>query len=330
MGSVEPPKEVSQEIFPYIRVYSDGTFLRLAGTEVASPGLDPATSVLSKDVPIYVPASKFELSARVYIPSSALSATPPPKLPLILYFHGGAFIISSTADPKYHNSLNAIVSCSDSILVSLDYRRCPEHPLPAAFDDSWTLLLWILSQSQPETPNREPWLEKYADFERVFLAGDSGGANMAHHLALRVSRSLPGISFPGMIMIHPYFWGKEPIGKEKENDFGRRMVDGWWRFVCPSDKGNDDPLINPFPEGKCPEGMGEMPVRKVIVTVAAEDMLRDRGRLYYEMLMEKSGWKGKGEMFETEGAGHVFHIMDHESDKAKDLFKRLARFINET
>ncbi|KAI4388607.1 hypothetical protein MLD38_000920 [Melastoma candidum] len=328
MASAMTPKEVSLDIPPFLQVFNDGTFIRLVSSEVVPPGLDNSTSVLSKDIHVRVPDSASTLSARIYVPSSALLASPPPKLPLILYFHGGGFLACSTALANYHNSLNAISSRSDTIIVSFDYRLCPEHPLPSAYDDSWASLLWILSQSKPETPNRDPWLEQNADFSNIFLAGDSCGANIAHHLALRSFQSLPWFSFEGMIMINPYFWGKEPIGREKEEHSRRRMVDLWWQFVCPSDKGNDDPLINPFVGGKCPEGMTSMPVSRVMVTVAGEDILRDRGRLYFEMLKEKSGWKGKAEILETDDAEHVFHIFDHESDKAKDMFKGLAHFIH--
>ena len=62
-----------------------------------------------------------------------------------------------------------------------------------------------------------------------------------------------------------------------------------WDFVCPSDKGNDDPLINPFVDGA--PSLEDLKCEKVIVIVAEKDILRDRGKLYHEKLVN-IGWKG--------------------------------------
>ncbi|KAJ4845394.1 hypothetical protein Tsubulata_010575 [Turnera subulata] len=158
-------KEIILDIFPYLRVYKDGTVERLAGTEVVPAGLDPKTDVLSKDI-IIVPETN--VSARLYRPNSINNNQ---KLPLLVYFHGGAFCIASAAEPSYHNSLNQLVSKANIIIVSVDYRLAPEHPLPAAYEDSWAALRWVASNAA--AAENEGWLKDHADFDRVFLAGDS-------------------------------------------------------------------------------------------------------------------------------------------------------------
>ncbi|KAI6688139.1 hypothetical protein NL676_024967 [Syzygium grande] len=314
---MDSSKEVSVEIFPYIRVYKDGTFDRLTGFEIAPPGLDPETRVESKDVLILPDTG---ISARIYRPFSASTAK---KLPLVIYFHGGAFIIASIADPKYHASLNAFVAESDVIVISVDYRRVPEYPLPAAYDDSWAALQWIASGEA----RRESWLRDHADFDRLFLIGDSGGANMSHHLAMRLRGDVLGERFKlsGIGMIQPYFWGETPIGAEVADPGRKVLVDSWWRFVCASDKGCDDPLINPFADGA--PGVNGLACEKVLVIVSEKDILRDRGRLYYNKLAE-SGGAVAAEIMEIEGEDHVFHIFDPSCEKAKRLFKRMASFVN--
>ncbi|XP_030454436.1 probable carboxylesterase 2 [Syzygium oleosum] len=314
---MDSSKEVSLEIFPYIRVYKDGTFDRLAGFEIAPPDLDPETRVESKDILILPDAG---VSARIYRPSSASAAT---KFPLVVYFHGGAFIISSIADPKYHSSLNALVAECNVVLVSIDYRRVPEHPLPAAYEDSWAALQWIAS----EHARCEPWLREHADFDRLFLVGDSGGANMSHHLAMRLRDDVLGerVKVSGIGMIQPYFWGETPIGVEVADPGRKAWVDSWWRFVCVSDKGCDDPLINPFADGA--PGVDGLACEKVLVIVSEKDILRDRGRMYYEKLVE-SGGAAAAEFMEIEGVDHVFHIFDPSCEGAKRLFKRVASFVN--
>ncbi|KAF3446682.1 hypothetical protein FNV43_RR11862 [Rhamnella rubrinervis] len=316
-------REVSVDVFPYIRVYKDGTFERLAGTQVVPAGLDPQTGVLSKDI-VIIPESK--VSARLYRPNNITEVDQ--KLPLVVYFHGGAFCISSVSDPVYHNSINMIVAEANIMAVSVDYRRAPEHPLPAAYEDAWLALRWVASQVQDP---QEAWLKDHVDFERVFLAGDSAGANISHHMALRLKESnpTPKLKIVGIAMINPYFWGQYPIGSEAEDPVRKAMVDKWWMYVCPSEKGNDDPLINPFAEGDWSTTLAGLGCEKVLVILSEKDILRDRGRLYYDNLV-KSIWKGKAEIMETEAEDHVFHIFNPNCEKAKALIKRLASFINQS
>ncbi|XP_057975415.1 probable carboxylesterase 2 [Malania oleifera] len=315
MDSAKP--KVSLEVPPYLRVYKDGTIERLLGNDVVPASVDSQTGVLSKDV-VVVPETG--VWARLYRPSSSPN---PRKLPLLLYFHGGAFCISSASDPLYHRSLNSLVAEANVVAVSVNYRLAPENPLPAAYEDSWAALQWVAGEV-----GREAWLREHADFDRVFLVGDSAGGNIAHHLALRVAESdrVGGLSIRGVVLIHPYFWGQEPIGSEVEDPARKAMVDRWWVFVCPSERGNDDPMINPFADGA--PNLAGLGCGRVLVCVAERDILRDRGRLYYESLV-KSGWGGTAEMVATPGEDHVFYKFDPNCKNALDLFKRLASFINE-
>ncbi|KAJ0804801.1 putative carboxylesterase [Helianthus annuus] len=331
MGSLS--REILHDVPPYIRVYKDGYIDRLVGTELTPPTTDPETGVISKDIII---SPETGISARIFRPPLTITTTQ--KLPLIIYFHGGAFVIASPAEPKYHTSVAKLVSESRAIAVSVDYRLAPEHPLPTAFDDSYDALKWVSSHapggSGPGSESGsglEEWIKNDVDFDRIFLAGDSAGATIAHHLTIRVgSKPDPDASFKiqGMILINPYFWGKDPIGSEKTDPVRKAMVDKWWEFVCPSDSdhGLDDPLINPFVNG-APDLAG-LGCGRVIVTVSEKDILRDRGWAYYEALV-KSKWNGNVEMFEVEGEDHVFHIFDPNGDKAVNMIKKLASFVSQ-
>ncbi|XP_055834341.1 probable carboxylesterase 2 [Solanum dulcamara] len=311
--------EIVHDVFPYLQVYKNGTIKRLVGTEFAPATYDSQTDVSSKDVLVN---PKNGISARIYRPNSATKGK---KLPLVVYFHGGAFCISSVGDPKYHDSLNVFVSCANVVLVSVDYRLAPEHPLPTAYDDSWDVLEWVTAHKSKQ--GTEVWFKEFVDFDSVFLAGDSAGANISHFMAIKAGKSdeALGVKLSGMLMISPYFWGKEPIGIEIQDPVRKSMVDKWWEFVCPSNKGNNDPLINPFVD-EAPS-IEELACDRVLVCVAELDILRDRGILYYESLV-KSQWKGKVEIIETKGEDHVFHIFNPTSEKALDLIKCWAAFIN--
>ncbi|PIN25252.1 Arylacetamide deacetylase [Handroanthus impetiginosus] len=313
-------KIVLHDVPPYIKVYEDGTVERLLGTEFAPAGFDPQVS--SKDV-VILPETG--VSARLYSPN--LAADHHKKLPLVIYFHGGAFCISSTGDPKYHDMLNILVKEAQIILLSINYRLAPENSLPAAYDDSWAALKWVASHMS-EKLDSEIWLRQYADFNKVFLAGDSAGANISHHLAIKIGlmdQELQGFKINGILMVHPYFWGEEPIGAEAENPIFKGIVDNWWRFVCPSNLGCDDPLINPFVNGS--PSLEGLACERILVCVAGNDILRERGRFYYKALVE-SKWQGKAEFIEIEGEDHVFHIIDPKTENSSKLIKKCAEFIN--
>ncbi|KAB2040760.1 hypothetical protein ES319_D02G105200v1 [Gossypium barbadense] len=320
MGS--DTSEVALDLFPYLKVYKDGTLERIAGVEVVPPGLDPQTNVLSKDI-LVVPQTG--VSARIYRPNFVIKDQ---KLPFVVYFHGGAFCVASPAFPNYHNSLNKLVAEANIVALSVDYRLVPEHPLPTAYQDSWAALQWVASHKEEDGHHHEGWIKDYVDLDQVFLVGDSAGANIAHHLAFRIKESDLGQSFKilGIGMIHPYFWGTNPIGSETADGLRKELVDKWWLYVCPSDKGCDDPFINPFVDGS-PDLAG-LACHGILVIVAEKDILRDRGRFYYDKLV-KSGRRGKAEIMENEGEDHVFHIFNPDCDKAKSLMKRLAAFLNQ-
>ncbi|CAI9116391.1 OLC1v1017522C1 [Oldenlandia corymbosa var. corymbosa] len=318
MGSYD--SEIAYEVPPYLRVYKDGTVERFVGNGVTPAGFDPVTGVSSKDV-VAIPETG--VIARLYRPASLTEKTQ--KLPLVIYFHAGAFCISSAFDPKCQTTLNLLASKANIIAVSVNYRKVPEAPLPAAYEDSWAVIQWVFSHNLGE--GCEEWLRENVDFSKVILAGDSAGANIAHHMAIRagISHRKCGIKFRGIIIRHPYFWGEESIGVEAKDPVKKAMVDKWWKFACPSDKGCDDPLINPFLDEKFGEALD---CDRVIVFVAENDVLVERGRRYYELLV-KSRWQGTAEMVETPGEDHVFHLFHPNTEKARSVTKRCVAFINQ-
>ena len=171
-------------------------------------------------------------------------------------------------------------------------------------------------------------MNEHVDFDRVFLAGESSGANIAYNLAMKAGEAqFTGLKMGllGVALVHPYFWGSVPIGSEAQDPSRKALVDRLWPFVCPSAPDNDDPRANPVAEGA--PSLAQLGCRRVLVCVAEKDVLRDRGWLYYEAL-GRSGWMGVVEIEETEGEDHAFHLNDLKCEKARDLIKDLAIFFN--
>ncbi|KAI3753180.1 hypothetical protein L2E82_25226 [Cichorium intybus] len=317
-GSIITSDEFLLQIHGFLQVHKDGRCERFVGNKTMPTGIDPSTGVQSKDVVI---SPETNLSARLYIPKTI---TPDWKLPILVYYHGGGFVVESAKSPTYHPTLNLITAESNVIIVSVDYRLGPEHPIPTGYNDSWEAIKWVATHSNAGGP--EPWLNDYGDCQKVFLAGDSAGANIAHNMAIRAgSEPIHAIKLDGIILLHPYFGGNEPIGSELgKHKHLKAYTDQFWNLANASRSGLDDPLFNPE---KNPDLSG-LGCSKILLCVAEKDNFKDRG-LYYKELMDKSGWPGKLEMMETKQEDHVFFLFNTSSHNSHALRKRIYTFINQ-
>lgn len=193
--------------------------------------------------------------------------------------------------------------------MSVEYGLYPDRPIPACYEDSWAALKWVVSHSARNGP--EPWLNEYADFDRVFISGDSAGANISHNLAVRVGPDgFSGVKVNGIVLVHPFFGGLEED-------------DEMWLYMCPENGGLQDRRLKPPAEDLARIGCG-----RVLIFFAAEDHLREVGQRYYDELA-KSEWGGSVEVVEHEGESHVFHLMKPDSEKATNLIKKFGSFINQ-
>jgi acetyl esterase len=114
-----------------------------------------------------VPGAAGMLDARLYAPS------PEPGLPLLLYLHGGGFVIGGI---ETHDSLcRQLALRSGGAVLSLDYRLAPEHRFPAAHEDSWAALRWLHADGAARLR---------CDAARLAIGGDSAGGTLAAACAL--------------------------------------------------------------------------------------------------------------------------------------------------
>lgn len=297
--------EIAQEFPPFLRVYKDGRVDRpYMSHDQVPPGLDSTTGVQSKDVVI---SSGINLSGRIFLPKIN---GPDRKLPLFIHYHGGGFCVGSAFDIVTKNFLISLVSKANVIAISVDYKLAPEHKLPIAYDNSWAALKWVSTHCNGN--GSEYWLNEYADLGRVFLGGESAGANLAHYVAVQAGfMGLMGLKFVGLLVVHPFFGCKEP--------------DEMYKFLCPTSSGcDDDPKLNPAVD----PNLDQMACGKVLVCLAEKDWLRERGVEYYETMKKCSEWGGNVELFETKDAEHCFHLFNANQDKADHLLQKMAEFIN--
>ncbi|KAK4340268.1 hypothetical protein RND71_041730 [Anisodus tanguticus] len=288
---------ITHNFYPFFKVDADGTVHRFQDIKFVPPSYNPKTGVRSKDITI-LPGKN--ISARLYLPKISGKKQ---KFSLLFYIHGGGFCTQSAFSPTYDSYLHKLTAEANVVAVSIDYRLAPEHPIPSCYDDSWAVLNWAAQGT-------EPWLKQHANFSRVFLAGDSAGANIAHNLMVRASEeSHFRPSLVGMALVDPYFGNGKP--------------DGLWTYLCPNTTGLYDPRFNPAAH---PRMLSKLNCSKILVCTAGKDFLRDRAWTYYET-MKKSGWKGEVGIKEIEGEGHVFHLFNQTCKKAKVLMKSLVEFL---
>ncbi|GJN33769.1 hypothetical protein PR202_gb22392 [Eleusine coracana subsp. coracana] len=330
-ATMDPDSELEFQMPGVIRVYKSGRVERFDGTKTVppSPAGDPdANGVASKDV-VLDPAAN--ISARVYLPPGL---EPGKKLPVVVFFHGGAFLVHTAASPLYHRYAAALAAAVPSVVVSVNYRLSPEHRLPAAYDDAFAALKAVVAACRrAETDGAEEaegelsWLAAHGDASRVVLAGDSAGGNMAHNAAIRLRKEggVEGLgdAVAGVALLHPYFWGKEPLGAEPTDAGYRSMFDPTWDFICDGKFDLDHPYVNPLAS---PEEWRQMGSRRVLVTTAEQCWFVERARAYAEGI-KKCGWEGELQFYETKGEAHVFFLPKHGTDNAVKELAVVADFV---
>ncbi|MEI2416877.1 alpha/beta hydrolase [Orrella sp. JC864] len=125
----------------------------------------PADTLQVEDIAI-ADAAGGANPARVYRPAGQ------GPLPVILYFHGGGWVIADL--DTYDATPRALAMQTGAIVVSAHYRQAPEHKFPAAHEDACAAYAWLLQNAAGLG----------ADPARIALAGESAGANLAINVAI--------------------------------------------------------------------------------------------------------------------------------------------------
>ncbi|KAF8015889.1 hypothetical protein BT93_H1438 [Corymbia citriodora subsp. variegata] len=279
--------------FIHLTLNPDGTVDRsrmvipVASASAAPDPTSPASPVLSKDVPINPSHNTW---ARIFLPQRVPSCSEE-KLPLVVYYHGGGFILFSAASKEIHEFCVTLARELPAVVVSVEYRLAPEHRLPSAYDDAVEALHWIKTL-------QDEWLADHTDLSTCYLMGSSSGGNMAFHAGLRASMShgdLEPLKIRGLILHHAYFGGTQrtPSELRLENDETVPLVvsDAMWELSLPLGATRDHVYSNPMADGGIElfeelEKMRSLGCR-VLITGCDGDPLIDREVELAKMLQEK-------------------------------------------
>lgn len=213
-----------------------------------------------------------DIPLRAYRP---LGARPDAVLPVLMYYHGGGWVIG---DLDTHDTLSReLANSAGCAVVAVDYRMGPEHRFPAAVDDVLAATRWVASQGR----------SLLIDPQRLAVGGDSAGGNLAAVVALAARDNSDGrgplpiafqlLIYPGTDMRrgHPshttngqgYVLTRDTMQYFRDHYMGESSQDEDWRA---------SPLL----------AKSHAALPPALVLTAGYDPLRDEGLDYARALSE--------------------------------------------
>ena len=311
-------QRVVEDFFGVIRLFGEGSVVRGDESAIMPAGPFPdAPGVQWKDA-VYDAARG--LKVRVYRPHA--TAGNDGKLPVLVYFHGGGYCIGAYDQPMFHSCCQRFAAELPAVVLSVQYRLAPEPRLPAAVEDAATFFAWLRGQA-------DPWLAESADLARTFVSGVSAGANLAHHVVVRLAaRQLAAdpVRVAGYVLLSAFFGSVERTVTEAESPASVSLtaaVDKLWRMALPVGASRDHPLANPF--GPDSPSMEPLPLPPALVVAPGLDMLRGHMRRYAARLEEM----GKAvELVEFAGEQHGFSVRGW-GEANDELVRILKRFVGQ-
>jgi acetyl esterase len=241
---------------------SEGTVGQARANYDAAPKPDPDPVARVEDRVVPGPAG--EISVRLYASSDGTD------LPVVVFFHGGGWVLSSVAG---HDSLaRRIAARTGMLVVSVEYRLAPEFPFPAPHDDCWAVTSWLAEHAA----------EWGGDPNRIAVCGDSAGGNLAAGVALRARDE--GLDLRVQALIYPCLDDRQDeypsMSKNAEGYFLTAADMAWfWDHFVP-EVHRSDPRAVP---ARADDLSGLPPA---IVVTAEYDPLRDEGERYADRLRD--------------------------------------------
>ncbi|CAO2838939.1 unnamed protein product [Amaranthus hypochondriacus] len=286
-------------------------------TRSRNPTVPPNTTsslAFSKDIP-FNPKKKTWI--RVYLPNNTKPRSG--KLPIIIFSHGGGFIVGSAAAPDVDSFLSISASQLSMLIVSVEYRLAPEHRLPAAYNDVVEALYWVKEK-------KDNWVKKYGDITNCIIMGESAGGNIAYTIGVKAShfaKKLVPMEIKGMVLIQPFF---DQINRTESELTARgalplEVTDLMWNFSLPRGANRNHPYSNPSIYGFSKWDKIKKLCWKVAFLACDGDGLFDK-QVEVFTLMKKYGVNVIGNF--DEGGYHGLYI--HETIQFQKIFK-LIRII---
>lgn len=240
-----------------------------------------------------LPTTAGEVPVRVYTPSGAETH------PVLVYFHGGAFFLGSLN--THDHVARELANATGCTVVSVGYRRAPEHAFPAGLDDCYAVVRWIAEHG------REPGRGIGWDGQVLAVAGDSSGANFAAAVAaMAQDDGLDAITH--QVLYYPSLdldFDADRYESLKSNAQGygleTALLKPFNAFYTDSGADPADPRVSPI------RRQDLSGLRPALIVTAEYDPLRDEGEAYGRRLAE-AGVPATVRRYEGAGHGFVQHF----------------------
>lgn len=172
-----------------------------------------------------------ELGLRIYVPHKPADDS---TLPVVVFAHGGGFVF---CDLDSHDEFcRSMAQEVGVVVVAVDYRLAPEHRAPAAMEDVYRALCWTAENIG----------EFGGDPDRIVLAGDSAGGNLAATATL-AARDRGGPAVVAQVLLYPVI--DDDLDTESYRRFGvgyyntTAAMRWYWDQYAPD--GRDSALVIP-------------------------------------------------------------------------------------
>ena len=224
---------------------------------------DPIEVAESRNLSMPGPAG--EIALRLYRATPAVAGV---MQPVIVYFHGGGWVIG---DLESHDTVcRELAVRSGSTLISVDYRLAPEHVFPAAADDAIAATKWVADNAA----------DLGVDANRLAVAGDSAGGNLAAVAAIAARDGGQKIAFQALLYpVTDFDLTRSSYAENGARPPVKTATMAWFRdlyLAKPEDQKDwrAAPLHAADLSGLCP----------AFVLTAGYDPLRDEGKAYADAL----------------------------------------------
>ncbi len=159
-----------------------GPEARQRGVEIRARYYPPVLKGVARIDERSVPGQAGDIPVRVYWPENPTGAT-------IIFFHGGGWIIGDLDSHDGH--ARRLAATVGAVVVHVDYRLAPENPFPAGYDDCIAATEWAYDHID----------ELGGRIDRIALAGDSAGGNLAASVAVHCRDT--GRPLAAQLLIYP-------------------------------------------------------------------------------------------------------------------------------
>jgi acetyl esterase len=201
--------------------------------------------------------------------------------PAILSVHGGAWIAGGNAT---HDLIQRKMALDlGAVVIGIDYRLAPEHPYPAAVEDTGAALAWLFANTA----------RLQIDRDRVAIVGDSSGGNLAAVIAAK-HRDRGGHKLAALVLVNPVM-NIASLDTDSYRRIGAKPMEEYVGFYVPP--GTD--LSNPDLSPALQPNLRELP--PTLVISAENDALRDEDEAYAARLRAAGA---PVTQFRQNGVGH--------------------------